>query len=229
MRRHRFAQVVPLLSGGETCPAAPPQLGRLDLLDDHLRGIVDEHLVQRLVTAHCHILFHIVRVDKAAIAQNDLFLPFEEGNVLPGRNGSVPGSVLDLRRKVIPLLNLAQREVRRDFPHHHVVQDFIDVVALHPPQDHQGAAGEPDVDEGFLGAKTEAPHTGQLDVQPALINTVRKSVEDGFRAIAGAAGAHAYGKPRPERLKLPHAGASNCGERTQIPDARHCFAFSLPR
>ena len=66
--------------------AAAAQLGGLDLLDDHLRVGVDQHLIERLVAADGDVLLDIVGADQAAVAQHDLLLRLEEGNVVPGRD-----------------------------------------------------------------------------------------------------------------------------------------------
>jgi hypothetical protein len=177
LRRHRLAQKIPFLAGGKPGAAAPAQFGGFDLLDDHVGPVVDEHVVKRLIAAHGDVLFHIVGIDQPAVAQNDLLLAFEKGDVAPGRNVGVAGSVLDLRGDMVPILNLAEGQVRGDLPHHHVINDLVDLLALHPVENHQGPAGEPDIHQRLLGAETEAAHAGQKDIQAALVDGIGKGVK----------------------------------------------------
>ena len=78
-----FRQELPFIAGQESGAAAAAQLRGLDLLDHVLRPAVDQHLVERLVSAHADVFFNVVRIDESAIAQNDLLLAFEERHFVP--------------------------------------------------------------------------------------------------------------------------------------------------
>ena len=146
-------------------PAAPAQLGRFDLLDHHIRPVIDEHVEQRLITADRHVLFHVIGIDQPAIAQHDLLLALEERNIAPGGDVGVTVPVLDLRRDVVPILNLAERQVGGNITHHDVIEDLVDVLALHPVENYQRPAGQPDVHQRLLRAETKAADAGQMDIQ----------------------------------------------------------------
>ena len=75
----------------------------------------------------------------------------------------------------------------------------IDIVSLETAQNNEGAAGEPDVDQRFLGAESEAAGGGEPHIAAALMDGFREGVEDAFRAVAVAAGAHAHGDAGPAR------------------------------
>ena len=130
---------------------------------------------------------------------------------------------------MVPILNLAEGQVGGDIPHHDVIKNLVDVLALHAVENHQGPAGEPNIHQRLLRAETEAADAGQMDIQAALVDGIGKGVKDRFRAIAGAAGPHPHGDARPERQQLGHSRPTNGAERAQIPDARHFFAVSLPK
>ena len=90
-----LGQEIPLIAGEEARAAAPAQPGGLDLLDDSICAAVDQHLVERLVAAHRNVLLNVRGIDEAAVAQNDLLLPLEERNRVPGSDLRVALSVFD--------------------------------------------------------------------------------------------------------------------------------------
>src|ERR1035438_5382861 len=92
------------------------QPGRLHLLDHARAAAVDQHLVERLVAAHSDVLLDVGGIDQPAIAQDDLLLPLEKGNRIPRRDIRVALAVAHVPGHVVPLLDLAVNEIRRDGP-----------------------------------------------------------------------------------------------------------------
>ena len=65
---------VPLKPGGESCAASSAETGDLDLFDDLVRGHGGHYLSCSLVAAGSDILFDLLRIDPAAVAENDPLL-----------------------------------------------------------------------------------------------------------------------------------------------------------
>ena len=111
---NRLAQELPLVAGEEAGAAAPAQLGSLDLLDDALRLVVDQRLVQRLVAADRDVFLDVVGIDQAAVAQHDLLLALEEGHLVPRGHSGIAVPVADGAGDVVPLFDLAVDQVGID-------------------------------------------------------------------------------------------------------------------
>ena len=128
---------------------------------------------------------------------------------------------------MVPLLDLAQRQVGRDLAEVEIIEDVRHVVRLHAVQNHQRPAGQPHVDQRLLGAEAEAAHAGQFHIQAAPLDLVGESVIDALGAVAGAAGPHAdadawlvgqeFGQPR----------LSDCVKTAEVLDAHQRFSFSM--
>jgi hypothetical protein len=190
----RLGQELPFVAGQEPRPAAAAQLGRLDLLDDGARVLVDQDLVQGLVAADRDVLLDVVGVDQAAVAQHDLGLAVEERDLVPQRDVGVAGAVLDVPGEVIPLLHLPQHDVgRRHVAVADRVEDGLGMVGRDLAEDQERPARHPGVDERLLGAEPEAADRGQLDVAAVPVDLGLEGVVDGLGAIARPARAHAHG------------------------------------
>ena len=94
--------------------AAPTQLGSLDLLDDVLGPAIDQDLVERLIAADRDVFLNVVRIDEAAVAQDNFLLAFEEWDFVPRRHLRIAVAVLDVRSDVVPLFDLAIDQVGGD-------------------------------------------------------------------------------------------------------------------
>lgn len=213
------AEELPFEAGEEAGAAAAAQLGGLDLLDDKLRIGVDQDLVEGLVTADGNVLFDIVGVNEAAVAQHDFLLRLEERNGVPGRDFGETLAVVDARGEVVPLLDFAEGQIFGDEAGGEVVEDAVHVARLHAAQDHQRGPGQADVDQRLLRAETEAAHRGEGDIAPLLADGFGKGMEDPFGAIAGAAGAHADADTRARRQEFGHAGFADGVEGADVLDA----------
>ena len=183
-------------------------------------------LYKRLVAADGDVLFDIVGADEAAVAQHDLLLRFEERHVLPGGNLGKARAVVDVRGQVVPLLDLAERQVLREGAGGEVVENAGDVAGLHAAQNHQRAARQAHVDQRFLRAEAEAADRGQVHVAALLVDGFGEGVVDALGAVAGAAGAHAHADARPRGQQFGHAGFAHRVEGADILDAGH--ALLLP-
>ena len=93
-----LGQEIPLVAGEEACAAASAQPGGLDLLDHGSLRAVDEHLVEGLVSADGDVFLDVGGIDQAAVAQNDLLLPLEERDRVPGRDLRIALAVFHVRR-----------------------------------------------------------------------------------------------------------------------------------
>ena len=72
----------PFTAGRETCAAASAQTGCENHVDNLLRGHFGQDLAQCLITVDCDVLFDILRVDNAAVAQcNTVLFCIEVGLV----------------------------------------------------------------------------------------------------------------------------------------------------
>ena len=109
----RRAQELPLVAGEVARPAAAAELGRLDLLDDGGGVGVDQDLVEGLVAADRDVLLDVVGVEEAAVAEDDLHLALEERHLVPVGQLGVAVAVLHVAGEVVPLLDLAEDELRR--------------------------------------------------------------------------------------------------------------------
>ena len=216
------AQELPLVPREVAGPAAAAQLGRLHLLDD-ARGVrVDQDLVEGLVAPDRDVLLDVVRVDEPAVAQDDLHLALEEGDLVPVGQLGVAVAVLHVPRQVVPLLDLAQHELgRRDLALPEAPQDRVHVVRLDAVEDQQGSARHPDVDERLLGAEAEAADRGQLHREAAGVDLGGEGLEDGLGAVARAAGAHADADAGLAGEELGEARLAHLVERGDVLDARH--------
>ena len=182
--------------------------------------------MQRLVAADRDVLLDVVGIDQAAVAQHDLLLALEERHLVPGRHRRVSAAVVDVRRDVVPLLDLAQDEALGDVSSCQSVEDLADVVGPDAMEHEQRLAGEPDIDQRLLGAEAEAAGLRKLHVEATLIDGISEGVVDALRAVAGPAGAHADGDARPRGQKLGQAGFAN-----RVESARHreyLSRFGLP-
>jgi len=81
----------PLLARGEARPAAAPQSRGGDLGQDRFGGHLGQGLAQRFVAVEGDVLFDLLRVDPAAVAEDDEPLVLEELNVPHLRDGLVLG------------------------------------------------------------------------------------------------------------------------------------------
>jgi len=83
----------PLLAGGEAGTATAAEPGALDLVDDPLRIVVDEHLREGPVAATGEIVVDRGRVDEAVDVTHDARLPLVEGDVLLESHALAAGGV----------------------------------------------------------------------------------------------------------------------------------------
>ena len=80
-----LGEELPLVAGEVAGAAAAAELGGLDLLDDDVGALIDQDLIEGLVAADADVLLDVVGVDEAAVAEDDLLLALEEGDVVPVR------------------------------------------------------------------------------------------------------------------------------------------------
>ena len=124
---------------------------------------------------------------------------------------------------MVPLLDLAQRQVLGDGPKSDVVEDAPHVPGFHFSQDHQRLAGQPHVDQRLLGAKAEAPHRDQFHVAALMVDAFGEGMVYALGAVARAAGAHSHSDSRPRRQQLRHTRFAHRAERADILNAGHDF------
>ena len=77
---------LPLEAGEEPGAAAPSQARLLDLVDDILRGHLDQHLGQRLIAPPSDVLIDALGIDNTAVAQRQAHLFAIKGNIGIVRN-----------------------------------------------------------------------------------------------------------------------------------------------
>src|SRR5579872_194773 len=216
-----FGQKVPLVAGKKAGAASAPQPRGLDLLDHRFRMTVDENFVERLVATHADVLFDVLRVDKPAIAQNDLLLPVEERHSVPHRYLRISLAVANLPCNVIPLFDLAVDELGRHGVTRDALQDARSILRTNMPQHQQRRTGSANSHQRFLVARAEAADTSQKDLLSAAANGIVKRVEQLFGAVAAAACPHAYRDPGSGWKKLGKTGFAHGVEVTEILDTRH--------
>ena len=224
-----LSEIFEFQSGREARPTAAAQPGQLELFIHCLRRAVAQNLAQRLVSADRDIFLDVVGIDQAAVAQDDLLLTLEERHLIPGRHRRVSTAVVDLRRHMVPLFDLAQDEALGDLPSCQSIQDPADVVGLDAMEHEQWLAGKPDIDQRFLGAKPEAPGLRKLHIEAALTYGISERVVDALRPVAGPAGAHANGNARPRGQELGQAGLANGFETAFIANTCHVLGSRCSR
>src|ERR1017187_1786468 len=74
----RLGHELPLITREISGSAASPQLRSLDLFDYDLGAAVDEHTIERLVSANRDVFLDVVGINEPAIPQNNLLLALEE-------------------------------------------------------------------------------------------------------------------------------------------------------
>ena len=163
---------LPLEARREAGAAAAAEAGLQHLLDDLLRRHLEEHLLDRLVAVARDVVLDLLRVDDAAVAQDDAVLLLVERDVRLG------DELLRLLRVVAEALDdAALDEVLGD--------DLLDVVLLH--LDVERALGE-DLDDRALLAEAEAAGLDDLDLvlEPGKAEARVELGDEAVRA-AGAA------------------------------------------
>jgi hypothetical protein len=132
-----------------------------------------------------------------------------------------PAAIIELRRDVVPLFDLAQDQWLGKRLAGQAVKNLADVIRPDTVQHDEGLAGMPHVDQRLLGAETKAPCLHQLYVEPALVDGVGEGMVDTLRPVAGSACAHADGNARSHRQQLGQAGIANRVEHARVADGRH--------
>ena len=180
---------------------------------------VDEDLVEGLVAADRDVLLDVVGVDEAAVAQHDLDLAVEEGDLVPEGHVRVAGPVAHVPGEVVPLLDLAEHQLlggRRAVGK--PVEDAVHVVGLDTVQHEEGVAGQPEVDERLLRTEAEAAHGHEVHGQAARVDGGGEGAIEALRAVAGAAGAHADGDARARGDELGEARLADGREPGEVGD-----------
>ena len=129
--------------------------------------------------------------------------------------------VADRSGDVVPLLNLAVHQVRRDLAADDVVHDPAGIAGLHLMQDDQRLARNMHVHQRLLAAGAEAADGGQEEVLAAVVDGLGESVVQAFGAIAPSAGSHAHRDARNRRQQLAQASLANGIEYADVLNARH--------
>src|SRR5208282_2422861 len=216
----------PLISREISSAAPSTQLGSLDLFEDVLRAPIDQDLVQGLITSDGDVFFDVIGIDEPAIPQNDFLLSLKEGHVVPQRNLRVAAAIFQLRGDVIPLLDLAVRQVVCDVSAGKLMQDAHGVIRLHAVQDNQWKPRQTDIYKRFLKTSAETPDARQNHVHPAPVNGLGEGAVKTFGAIPTAARAHANGDAWHLRHQFCHSRFADGSKCSNILNSRH---HSLPR
>src|SRR5579864_8415978 len=217
----RLGEELPLVAGKISGAATAAQLRGLDLLDHGSRVGVDQNFIELLISTDCDVFLNVVRVDDAAVPQNDLLLTFEEGNVVPRGHLGISLAVSDVARDVIPFLNFAADEIGSEIALGDVVEQSSRVVRLHLPQHDERIAGQPDAHQRLLEAGSKATDGCEDQVVAAGLDRLCEGMVETLGSVAAAAGSHSYGNAGNSGNELGHPRLPHCVEGAKIQNSRH--------
>ena len=161
---------LPLHTGGEACAAAATETGLKNFLNNLLRRHLEENLLDSLVAVACNVVVDLLRVDDAAVSQNDTIL------LLIERNVRFRNEALGLFRIVAKALNdAALDEV--------LVDDVLNIVGLDL---HIERALRKNLDDRALFAEAETASSNDLHLfSKASVSKLLLEFVDDLVASAG--------------------------------------------
>ena len=169
---------LPLHSGGEACAAAAAETRLENLFDDLLGRHLEEHLLNRLVAVAGDVVFNLLRIDHAAVTQNDAVLLLVERDVRFGN-------------KVRGLVGIVAETLNDTTLDEVLVDDLLHVLRL--DLNVERTLGK-DLDDRTLLAETKAAGRDNLNrgVETLRLQLSLEFIDDLVTAAGKARGTAAY-------------------------------------